>query len=47
MGQYANDRHQAEHAMLACLEQSLWQAQRQQTLPDEGRYLECLRRLLD
>ena len=38
-------RHQAEHAMMECLGQSLWQAQRDNRLPDEAAYLECLKKL--
>jgi hypothetical protein len=39
------DRHQAEHAMIDCLGEALWQAQRSGTTPDEQRYLACLNRL--
>ena len=39
------DIHEAEHAMLECLAQSLWQAQRDNRPPDEQAYLECLRRI--
>ncbi len=38
-------RHEAEHAMMECLGQSLWQAQRDNRLPDEAAYLECLKKL--
>ncbi len=38
-------RHDAEHAMMECLGQALWQAQRDQSQPDEIAYLECLRKL--
>jgi hypothetical protein len=38
-------RHDAEHAMMECLGQALWLAQRNQTQPDEVAYLECLRKL--
>jgi hypothetical protein len=38
-------RHDAEHAMMECLGQALWLAQRNQTHPDEAAYLECLKRL--
>lgn len=38
-------RHEAEHEMLECLGEALWQAQRSGQLPDEAAYLECLRRL--
>ena len=41
----AHGRHQAEHAMMECLGQSLWQAQRDNRLPDESAYLECLKKL--
>jgi hypothetical protein len=37
--------HDAEHKMMECLGQSLWEAQRNNTLPDENNYLECLRRI--
>ena len=37
--------HDAEHAMMECLGQALWQAQRNQQPPDENDYLECLRKL--
>lgn len=38
------DRHEAEHRMLDCLGEALWQAQRSSALPDEQAYLDCLRR---
>ncbi len=38
-------QHDAEHAMMECLGQALWQAQRDNQLPDETAYLECLRKL--
>lgn len=37
--------HDAEHKMMECLGQSLWEAQRNKGLPDESNYIECLRRL--
>jgi len=37
---------EAEHLMLECLGETLWEAQRQRTLPDEARYLERLKKLL-
>ncbi len=43
--QYA-DPHTAEHAMMECLGEVLWQAQRSQAAPDETAYLHCLQRLL-
>jgi hypothetical protein len=39
------DAHSAEHAAAECLAESLWEAQRANTMPDEGAYLERLRRL--
>ncbi len=41
-----DDPHQADHRLMECLGQVLWEAQRNQTLPDEAGYLECIRRLL-
>jgi hypothetical protein len=37
--------HDTEHAMMECLGEALWHAQRSNALPDEIAYLECLRRL--
>ncbi len=37
--------HAAEHAMMECLGQALWQAQRSGSAPDEQAYLECLQKL--
>ena len=39
------DPHEAEHQMMECLGEMLWQAQRAGTQPDEQLYLACLRRL--
>ena len=39
------DAHAAEHAMLDPLAETLWEAQRNNTAPDERAYLERLRRL--
>lgn len=41
-----DDRHAAEHAMIECLAEALWDAQRAGREPDEAAYLECLRRLV-
>lgn len=43
MIKYGN--HEAEHRMIDCLAESLWLAQRNQTMPDEIAYLACLQRL--
>ena len=37
--------HDLEHSMMECLGESLWQAQRNNTLPDESLYLEQVKRL--
>ena len=37
------DGHAAEHDMLECLGQALWEAQRSGGMPDEAAYLECVR----
>jgi hypothetical protein len=38
-------QHEAEHAMMECLGQSLWSAQRDNQAPDETTYLDCLKKL--
>ena len=38
-------QHPAEHAMMECLGQALWNAQRNNQPPDENAYLECLQKL--
>jgi len=38
------DEHAALHAVLECLGEVIWQAQRQRTAPDAQLYLACLRR---
>lgn len=39
--------HEAEHGMIECLAETLWEAQRDGVAPDEARYLERLRALVD
>jgi len=39
------DPHNAEHRMIDCLAETLWEAQSQNRPPDEAQYLERLRRL--
>ncbi len=39
------DAHTAEHAMLEPLAETLWEAQRNNRMPDELAYLERLRKL--
>jgi Domain of unknown function (DUF1841) len=38
------DRHDALHAVLECLGETIWRAQRDRAAPDGEAYLECLRR---
>lgn len=40
--QHHGDPHQAEHAMLECLAETLWRGQCEGRLPDEHAYLRCL-----
>jgi len=39
------DAHAAEHQMIDCLAETLWEAQSHNTAPDEQKYLERLQRL--
>ena len=39
------NKHEAEHRMLECLAETLWEAQRDNVMPNEAAYLERLRRL--
>ena len=39
------DLHAAEHQMIECLAETLWEAQSENRAPDEERYLERLRHL--
>jgi hypothetical protein len=39
------DPHEVEHQMMECLGQSLWEAQRNNTAPDETQYLRCVKKL--
>lgn len=39
------DRHAAEHQMLECLAETLWEAQSNNAMPDEAAYLERLRNI--
>jgi hypothetical protein len=41
----AGDAHQAEHWIMECLAQSLWEAQRAGNAPNESDYLACIERL--
>jgi hypothetical protein len=39
------DAHEAEHQALECLAETLWEAQGENSMPDEAAYLERLRKL--
>ena len=39
--------HEAEHRMMDCLSEAIWQAQRNNTMPDETAYLACLKNLVE
>ncbi len=43
--QHAADSHDAEHRMVECLAETLWEAQSNSQPPDERRYLERLKQL--
>jgi len=43
----SGDPHHAEHQVMDCLGEMLWQAQRDQSMPDEAAYLDCLRKLVN
>lgn len=40
----SGNSHAVEHRMMECLGETLWEAQRHNTLPDEAQYLECLKK---
>ena len=40
----SGSQHDATHVVLECLGETIWQAQRRGTPPDEKAYLECLER---
>jgi hypothetical protein len=42
----AASEHAALHALLECLGETVWRAQRDRAAPDEEAYLECIRRHL-
>jgi len=45
LAEKSGDRLVAEHRMIDCLAETLWESQRDQSPPDELRYLERLRQL--
>ena len=42
MAQTAGSEHAARHALLECLAQTIWQAQRAGGAPDQASYLDCI-----
>jgi hypothetical protein len=38
--------HEAEHRMMECLSEAIWQAQRNRQMPDESAYLNCLKKII-
>jgi hypothetical protein len=44
--QRLGDVHTAEHQLMECLAQMLWEAQASQRMPDEQAYLACVRKLV-
>jgi len=40
-----NTPHDAEHSMIECLGQALWQAQRDNVMPDDNAYLACVKKI--
>ena len=41
----SNSIHDAEHRMMECLGQILWEAQRSNSVPDDDKYLEFLNKI--
>ncbi len=41
----SGDAHAADHQMMECLGRMLWEAQRENRMPDEQAYLECIKSL--
>ncbi|SFZ78197.1 DUF1841 family protein [Chitinimonas taiwanensis] len=42
--EHSGDEHRAQHEMMDCLAEMIWQAQRSGTGPDGALYLACMRR---
>jgi len=40
-----NDPHKLEHQIMECLSNTLWEAQQNNTLPDNNKYLACIRKI--
>lgn len=39
------DSHTVEHLIMDCLAEMMWEAQRNNAMPDQGKYLQCLKKL--
>ena len=39
------DPHTVEHLIMDCLAEMIWEAQRNNAVPDQGKYLQCIKRL--
>lgn len=39
------DAHEVEHQIMECLGRALWEAQQNNTAPDESEYLQCVQKL--
>ncbi len=46
LSEKTGDPHTAEHQIMECLGQALWEAQQTGNMPNEQGYLECIRRLV-
>lgn len=46
LSEKTGDAHNAEHRMIDCLAETLWEAQSANSAPDEGKYLDRLHSLL-
>jgi hypothetical protein len=44
LSQKLESEHDAQHRMMECLSEIIWQAQRNRTQPDAAVYLECLKK---
>jgi len=45
LSQRHQSAHEAEHQMMECLAEALWQSQQNNTMPDEYAYLDCIKKL--
>ena len=47
LSQKLQSSHEAEHRMMECLSEAIWQAQRNNSMPDENAYLGCLQKIIE